>query len=81
MKSERDLVAKYNELHQLIDRMGKTLLELMRHPEATNEQIDEARLKYYLCYAAWVDARIELRRRYPGEPVTQLEFPWNMKEA
>jgi hypothetical protein len=77
MKSERDLITKYNELHRLIDAMGKALLELLRHPEATNEQLDEARLKYFTAYGSWIAARVDLRKRYPGEPVTQLEFPWN----
>jgi hypothetical protein len=79
-QTERILTAKYHSLHATIDAMGKALLELMRHAEATNEQLDEARLKYFTSYAMWIAARMELRKRYPGPALTQLELPWNTKE-
>jgi hypothetical protein len=78
-----ELTAMYHSLHATIDAMGKTLLEIMRHPEVSNEQLDEARLKYFTSYAMWIAARMELRKRYPDQPgrgMWQKELPWNTKE-
>jgi hypothetical protein len=81
MKSERELVAKYHDIHETVDKMGKALLELMRHPDATAEQLDEGRLKYFVTYNTWVQARMELRKLYPAKPLNpfQRELPWNQK--
>ena len=73
-----DLVERYNAIHATVDTMGKTLLKLMRHPETTAEQIDEGRLKYFLTYTAWIDARMTLRERYPDTVYTMKRpLPWN----
>ena len=78
----QELRDKYTELHSLIDAMGKTLLEMMRHPDTTAEMIDEARLKYFIAYATWIEARVALRKRYPEDTTRMLqrELPWNTKE-
>ena len=78
-QTERELIAKYNALHDTVDKMGKALLELMRHPDATAQQLDEGRLKYFVMYNAWIEARMELRKAYPqklGRGMWQKELPW-----
>lgn len=79
-----ELIVKYNAIHATVDRMGKELLKLMRHPEATAEQIDEGRLKYFLTYTRWVEARMVLREKHPPHPLLPLfiqkELPWNKPE-
>lgn len=79
-----ELTVKYNAIHQTVDRMGKELLKLMRHPEATAEQIDEGRLKYFITYKRWVEARMVLREKYPPHPILprfiQCELPWNKED-
>ena len=79
-QSERDVIAKYNAIHDTVDKAGKTLLELMRHPDATAEQLDEGRLKYFVMYNTWIEARMLLRERFPAKPgrgMWQKELPWN----
>ena len=41
-----DLYESWDEMVKLKERMGKSLLELIAHPEATNEQIVETALRY-----------------------------------
>ena len=79
-----ELTVRYNAIHASLDAMGKQLLKLMRHPEATAEQIDEGRLKYFLVYRRWIEARMILREKYPPikwiPKMLQKELPWNEKE-
>ena len=77
-------VVKYNSIHATLDKMGKELLKLIRHPDATVEQIDANRQMYYDAYQRWIAARMILREKYP--PIKwmpgyiQRELPWNKQE-
>ena len=78
MTDQARAIKAYNGLHENIDRMGKTLLEYMRHPDVTPEQAEAARQKYLTCYQSWIAARIDLRKRYPPKTgVFQRPLPWN----
>ena len=74
-----EMTAKYNAIHASLDSMGKALLKLMRHPDSTAEQMDEGRLKYFLAYKRWIEARMLLREKYPPR-FLQREIPWNEEE-
>lgn len=78
MKPTAEIVATYNKMHANVDSMGKSLLKLMRHPDATPEQINDARQMYFSVYQSWIEARMTLRERFQPKPHTfQRPLPWN----
>ena len=52
--------------------MGFHVLELLRHPDSTMEQIETARNLYRDAYNRFEDGKHKLRQHYP-----QRYFPWN----
>lgn len=61
----REAVRVYKEMKANIDHMGKSVLEMLRHPDATPDQIDTARQVYFSAYQSWIQARVAILKRYP----------------
>ena len=79
---KRDQAAvTYKAMVKNLDAMGKTLLELMRHPQATDDQVKAARHAYLDCYQSWIAARIKLREAYPQTFRESMyrPLPWHSK--
>lgn len=56
---------KFKEMCNNINKMGLDILKLLRHPQATTEQIMEAHRAYKHVYSTFDDAVTVLRERYP----------------
>jgi len=76
-KPPKELVANYNEWVKLQNRMGQTILELMRHPDSTLEQLWAARLTYADNYNEFNDMRKQLRAMYWDGSWYTERYPWN----
>ena len=57
-----------------LHEMGFCVLELLRHPDSTMEQIETARNLYRDAYNRFEDGRRKLQTHYP-----QMYFPWNQR--
>ena len=55
----------YKQMKDNLDRMGKTVLKMLRHPDATPDQIDTVRQTYFSAYQSWINARVEILKRFP----------------
>ena len=76
-----EAVRRYNELHAKINDMGKALLQLMRNPDATDEQLAKGRAMYFAAYTLWIASRIALRATYSSATMPwQATLPWDMPE-
>ena len=61
--------------------MGANVLRLMRHPDATPEQLWELHLKYTETMKNFYDLRNKLREIYPtNDAYMLLAPPWHSKE-
>jgi len=76
-KPPKELVANYNEWVKLHNRMGQTVLEMMRHPDATLEQLWAVRLQYADSYNEFNDMRKQLRAMYWDGTYQVDRYPWN----
>ena len=76
-KPPKGLVANYIEWVKLHNDMGRTVLELMRHPDSTLEQLWAARLQYADSYNEFNDMRKQLRTMYWDGPYLSDKYPWN----
>jgi hypothetical protein len=76
-KPPKELVANYNEWVKLHNRMGQTVLEMMRHPDATLEQLWAVRLQYADNYAEFNDMRKQLRSLFWDGDSYFEKYPWN----
>lgn len=76
-KPPKELVANYNEWVKLHNRMGQTVLEMMRHPDATLEQLWAVRLQYADSYAEFNDMRKQLRSLFWDGGSYFEKYPWN----
>lgn len=70
------VLATYKEMHANYVNMGNTVLKLVRHPEATQEQLWEIHTKYSDVYKSLFEARQKLREIYPRSPLWR-DYPWN----
>jgi len=62
--------------------MGTSVLRLMRHPDATPEQLWELHLKYTETMKNFYDLRNKLRGIYPDNGVYMMTTPpWHSKEV
>ena len=76
-KPPKELVENYKRWAALHNEMGNTILELMRHPDSTLEQLWAARLQYADNYAEFNDMRKQLRTMYWDGPYSFEKYPWN----
>jgi uncharacterized FlgJ-related protein len=76
-KPPKDVVENYKRWAKLQDDMGQTILELMRHPNATLEQLWAARLQYADNHAEFNDMRKQLRKMYWDGGSYFEKYPWN----
>lgn len=67
----------YKALYAKTQEMGGTVLEMMRHPEATPELILDAQSRYARTYASYLEVRESLRKLYPQQhSVFLAQYPW-----
>lgn len=59
--------------------MGTNVLRLMRHPDATPEQVWELHLKYTEAMKKLYDLRDVLRERYPDGAFMPSQYQWNVR--
>ena len=76
-KPPKELVENYKRWAQLQNDMGNTILELMRHPDSTLEQLWGARLTYADNYAEFNDMRKQLRSLFWDGGSLFEKYPWN----
>ena len=76
-KPPKELVENYKRWAKLNAEMGDTVLELMRHPEATLEQLWAVRLRYADNYEAFNDMRKQLRTMFWDGVYYDEKYPWN----
>jgi hypothetical protein len=76
-KPPKDVVENYKRWAKANADMGNTILELMRHPDATLEQLWAARLQYADNYAEFNDMRKQLRTMYWDGSWYTEKYPWN----
>lgn len=79
MKPDPRVVKTYNAVQDKVIAMGETLLLLLRHPDATPEQIDQARTAYREAHGAFTSIRTQLQKRYPGQRGLGRSYPWDFK--
>lgn len=72
-----EIRAYYKELADKTRRMGDLILEMMRHPDATPQQVLEAQASYARAYASYLEVRGSLRKLYPQQHSVFLkQYPW-----
>jgi hypothetical protein len=76
-KPPKELVENYKRWAKLNADMGNTVLEMMRHPDATLEQLWALRLRYADNYAEFNDMRTQLRKMYWDGSYFSEKYPWN----
>ena len=64
----------YQKVTDAMNFMGIHVLELVRHPEATPEQLTQAHEAYSRAYEMWSQVRFRLSHKYPG-----YTYPWSYK--
>ena len=60
----KEMLKNWRDLCELSKKRERTLLELLRHPEATIEQIDEARKLYAVSYKRLKETQQQLIAAY-----------------
>lgn len=65
------LVHAYKGMLTNLTHYERLVLELMRHPDATPQQMVESGGGYRRVWASWYSARAALREKYP-----QRGLPW-----
>lgn len=76
-KPPKELVENYKQWAKLNNDMGNTVLEMMRHPDATLEQLWAVRLQYADSYNEFNDMRKQLRKMYWDGVYYTEKYPWN----
>jgi len=76
-KPPKELVENYKRWEKLNNDMGNTVLEMMRHPDATLEQLWALRLQYADSYAEFNDMRRQLRTMFWDGVYYTEKYPWN----
>ncbi len=71
---EARLRKMYQKVTNDLNTMGMHVLELVRHPEATPEQLTQAHEAYSHAYEMWQQVRFKLNHKYPG-----YMYPWGYK--
>lgn len=74
MKPPESRVHLYNEVTRKLNEMGEKVLALVRHPDASDEQLAESRRLYSDAYNRWASVRYKLQIKYPGPGL-----PWSNK--
>lgn len=64
----------YVEVSKNLDAMGQRVLELMRHPDASPEDLTVAHRAYADAYNRWATVKFKLQQKYPDRGL-----PWNYK--
>ena len=76
-KPPKELVENYKRWAKLNAEMGDTVLEVMRHPQATLEQLWALRLQYADNYETFNDMRKQLRTMFWDGNYYDEKYPWN----
>ena len=71
-------VELYKAMVANIRASEQTILKLMRHPEATAEQILAVHKQYVGIYRSTEDVRGKLREKFPDRTLLR-PYPWNTK--
>lgn len=64
-------------MHENFNNMGSTILQLVRHKDATAEQMWAVHKQYQHAFESLVEARNKLRELYP-RPHLWRDYPWNL---
>ena len=76
-KALPEIRAYYKELAAKTLRMGDLILEMMRHPDTTPQQVLDAQASYARTYASYLEVRDSLRKLYPPQHnVFLTAYPW-----
>lgn len=68
---------KYKEMANNVLDAGNLILEMMRHPAATPQQVLDAQASYARSYANFIQVRDSLRKLYPIQPSLFINArPW-----
>lgn len=76
-KPPKELVENYKRWAKLNAEMGDTVLKVMRHPQATLEQLWAIRLQYADNYETFNDMRKQLRTMFWDGSYYDEKYPWN----
>ena len=76
-KPPKEVVENDKRWAKLQDEMGQTVLELMRHPSATLEQLWAVRLQYADNCESFNDMRKQLRGLFKNGNYSFEVYPWN----
>lgn len=77
-----ELRTQYKAMAKAIDKAGHLILEMMRHPEATQQHILNAQASYARSYASFIQLQESLRKLYPeGSRMSGVytTHPWSNK--
>lgn len=68
---------RYKAMASQTLKAGDLILELMRHPKATPQQVLDAQASYARSYANFIQVRDSLRKLYPIKPnLFTNAYPW-----
>jgi hypothetical protein len=68
---------RYKKMASDVLKAGNLILELMRHPDATPQQVLDAQASYARSYANFIQVRESLRKLYPIKPNLFINaYPW-----
>jgi len=75
------LVYNFKEMRQKIRRSEQLVLQMIRHPDATEEMRKEVTDSYRCAYAGYTRVRESLRGHFPDSArPTSMQYPWFDKE-
>lgn len=79
MKPNADTIRVFKEMQENLTRMGKGVAQLMRHPDATPDQLWATHKTYTDGWKSYKDVRAKLREKFPETGLMRV-YPWNMRE-
>lgn len=76
VNNRTNAIITYRNILINLKRMEGTVLQLMRHPQATPEQLTETSRAYAAVHASVLDVQRKLRAKYPTGGYDSLQ-PWD----
>jgi hypothetical protein len=77
----KELIDNFKEMRQKIRRSEQLVLQMIRHPDATEEMRKEVTDSYRRAYADYIQVRDSLREHFPDSArCTSVQYPWFEKE-
>ena len=78
----RQAANTFVQMRDNLRRLGNIIKLLMRHPDATNEQLIQGHITYSQLWLRYQSTRAMLRAKWPepARPITR-PWPWNTEDT